>query len=165
VHDLLELIEQHMLLVDTAQRATADQLLQKLEKFEEHAKIDKYYIMDPRPINRQAPDKLTIQGALSADAVTFEVNHEYNKARLSAKFSRATQFTQRSMRLRELVIVHPADQSRKIEETYEDLIKVKEGMSRRFTATLTLRLTSFKSPARQWEYLREMYSLKSVMKR
>ena len=95
-----------MLLVDPAQRSQADKLLLRFQECERRAKANIEYIVEPRPMHSLAPEthkEYTIRGVLNPDTVRMDLDHEYNKARMSAKFSRASRFTQRSVRLKEVI--------------------------------------------------------------
>lgn len=106
MHDLLDIVQTNMLIVNPAQRSMADDLLMALEHCEEQAKENKEYLVEHRPITRIAPmqsSESTIRGLLNPDTVRLDRDHEYNKARMSAKFSRASyRPLQRSVRLKEI---------------------------------------------------------------
>jgi hypothetical protein len=126
VHDLLDAVEQQMLVVDTAQRSTADGLLQRFKEYEERARASTEYMMEscpPLPLSKQAPDKPIIQGVLSPDIIRLDLDHERNKARMSAQFSRASRITRRSVRLPEVSIPdisslseHPPKPRKKVDD-------------------------------------------------
>jgi hypothetical protein len=69
VHDLLDIIQKEMLLVDPEQRLMADGLLKELQRCEERAKRNVGYLVKPCPLNRVAPEQSTIHGPLNLESV------------------------------------------------------------------------------------------------
>ena len=98
MHDFLDLIQDHMIVVERANRARSGELLHRLKAIQQKAKSDESYILQPCPIQLSDLRTSTVEAKIDEEIRGLLKD---SRTRVSAKFAMQSSGLRLSIRLRE----------------------------------------------------------------